>query len=129
MSLNISDFSLFLSKNCTPPWKRSPQKIETLSSPLFEKLVGGSTSQQRGRGEGGGITHSVQKFIFQKSAIPFLFKNYSLVDVRYLLIKFSKTKSFFRNTKNTDWNGVNKQNTHVPHTKRKITLARLSKWT
>ena len=129
MSLNISDFSLFLSKNCTPPLKKVTSKNWDLVKPSFWKVGRRLNLPTEGEGGGGGGTHSVQKFIFQKSAIPFLFKNYSLVDVRYLLIKFSKTKSFFRNTKNTDWNGVNKQNTYVPHTKRKITLARLSKWT
>ena len=40
-----------------------------------------------------------------------LFKNYSLVEVIYLLIRLLiKTKSFLRNTKNTDTNGVIEQN-------------------
>ena len=43
-----------------------------------------------------------------------LFKNYSFAEeVMYLLIRFSKTKSFLCNTKNTDRNGVNEQNTHT----------------
>ena len=45
-----------------------------------------------------------------------LFKNYSLVEVTYLLIRVNKTEFFHRNTKNTDRNGANKQNTHA-HTK------------
>ena len=43
-----------------------------------------------------------------------LFKNYSLVEIKYLLIRFSKTKFFPQNIKNTDRNGVNKLNTQVP---------------
>ena len=42
-----------------------------------------------------------------------LFKNYSLIEVTYLLIRFNKTKISQKNTKNTDRNGVNKQNTCV----------------
>ena len=45
-----------------------------------------------------------------------LFKNYSLTEVIYLLIRFNKTKFFPRNTKTTDRNDVNKLNTHA-HTK------------
>ena len=61
-----------------------------------------------------------QKFSLQSSTMPLLFKNYSLVKVTYLLIRFNKTKFFPRNTKNTDRNGVNKQNTHqhTLHTQR-----------
>ena len=57
-----------------------------------------------------------------------LFKNYSLVEVIYLLIRFNKAKPLSLNTKNTDRNGVNKQNTHThtPNTQRKITLERVS---
>ena len=51
LSLNVSDFSLFLCKNCNPLEKshrpltqQPPLKIEVLSSPpIFENLVGGST--------------------------------------------------------------------------------------
>ena len=47
-----------------------------------------------------------------------------------MLIRFSETNFFPRNTKNTDRNGVNKQNTHThththtrtPNTQRKIRL-------
>ena len=42
-----------------------------------------------------------------------IFKNYSLTEVIYLLIRFNETNFFPRNTKNTDRNGVNKQNTHT----------------
>ena len=42
-----------------------------------------------------------------------LFKNSLLVEVLYLLISFIKTKSILWNTKNTDRNCVNKQNTHT----------------
>ena len=46
-----------------------------------------------------------------------LLKNYSLVEVTYLLIGFNKTKFFQLNKKNTDRNGVNKQITrsHTSH--------------
>ena len=62
LSLNISDFSFFLCKNCNPfPWKNLPSFSLQLSSktwdpvklPLFENLVGGSSPhsapKQRGR--------------------------------------------------------------------------------
>ena len=42
-----------------------------------------------------------------------LFKNYSLAEAIYLLIKFHKTKSFLCNTNNTKRNDVNEQNTHT----------------
>ena len=62
--------------------------------------------------------------------MSFLFKNYSLVKVIYLL-----TRLFLLNANNTDRNGVNEQNTHThthnhPHThtntQRKITLERVN---
>ena len=37
-----------------------------------------------------------------------LIKNYSVVEVIYLLIRFSKSNFFPRNTNNADRNGVNK---------------------
>ena len=40
--------------------------------------------------------------------MSFLFKNYSLVKVMYLL-----TRLFLLNANNTDRNGVNEQNTHT----------------
>ena len=47
LSLNISDFNLFLCENCNPPEKapplsqQPPLKVEVLSSPpFFENLVG-----------------------------------------------------------------------------------------
>ena len=49
----------------------------------------------------------IQKFTLQRSIMSLLYKNYSLVVVMYLLIRFKNT--FQRNTKNTDRNGVNEQ--------------------
>ena len=48
----------------------------------------------------------IQRFTLQRS-MSLLYKNYSLVVVMYLLIRFKNT--FQRNTKNTDRNGVNEQ--------------------
>ena len=45
--------------------------------------------------------------------MPSFFKNYSLVKAIYLLTRFNKTKFISRNTKNTERNGVNKQNKHI----------------
>ena len=59
-----------------------------------------------------------------RSSVFLLFENYSLVEVMYMLIKFNKTKSFLGNTKNTDTNGVNEQNTHS-YTERKIAIKRI----
>ena len=62
LSLNISDLVFFYLKMANPVWKRSPPlfpsnpplKMEILSSPIFENLVGGSPQQYGGRwGEGG----------------------------------------------------------------------------
>ena len=53
--------------------------------------------------------------------MSFLFRNYSLVEVAYLLIRCNKAKVFLWNTDNTDGNinrnDVNKQNTytHIKH--------------
>ena len=57
LSLNISDFNLFLSENCNPrppvthlfP-SSPPLKIEVLPSPRFEDLVGGSIPCRKGEG-------------------------------------------------------------------------------
>ena len=49
-----------------------------------------------------------------------LFKNYSLVELMYLLIRFNKNKSFLWNTNNTDRTGANEQN--AQHTQREIKL-------
>ena len=81
----------------------------------------------------------IQKPILQRSIMSLLFKNYLPVEVIYLLIRFNKTlltsltsqtslfnKFFLWNTKNTDRNGVNEQNTHTPHTQKNITLERVS---
>ena len=47
--------------------------------------------------------------------MPFLLKNYSLVEVVYLFIKCNKTKFLPWNTDNTDRNVVNKQKGHTKH--------------
>ena len=49
-----------------------------------------------------------------------LFKNFSPVEVTYLLPRFSKIKFFPWNTKNVNKNGVNKQNIHIHQTLREI---------
>ena len=52
------------------------------------------------------------------STMSFLFKNYSIVKVIYLLIRCYKTRFFQWNKDNTDRNGVIQQNTHIhtqPH--------------
>ena len=41
-----------------------------------------------------------------------LFKYFLLLTVLYLLITFNKARSFLRNTKNTDKNGVYNENTY-----------------
>ena len=56
----------------------------------------------------------IKKFTLRTSAISLLFKNYLLVEVIHLLIRFSKTKYFKLNTKNTGINGI--KNTIRPHT-------------
>ena len=48
----------------------------------------------------------------------FAIQNYSLVEVIYLLIRFSKNMSFPRNKKNTNRNGINLQNTLITHAKK-----------
>ena len=52
--------------------------------------------------------------------MSFLFKNYSLVKVIYLLIRCYKTRFFLWNTNNIDRNGANKQNiqTHTKHSEK-----------
>ena len=57
----------------------------------------------------------IQKFTLQRSTMSLLSKNYSLVKVIHLLIRFNKSRSFLWNTKNTDRNGINEQNTHTTH--------------
>ena len=47
--------------------------------------------------------------------MSFLFKNYSLEEVVYLLIRWNKTKIFLWNTNKSDRNGLNKQNTQTKH--------------
>ena len=50
------------------------------------------------------------------STMSLFFKNYSLVEIMYLLIRFIKIKFFPWNTKNSDRNGINKQNTQAHQT-------------
>ena len=57
----------------------------------------------------------MQKSTLQWPTMSLLFKDYSLAEVIYLLIRFQKTKSFLWNTKNSDKNGVNEQNTRTTH--------------
>ena len=67
-----------------------------------------------------------QKFTSQIFTLSLLFKNYSLVEVPYLFIRFNKTKFFPWNTKNIDKNDViNKTYTCTPNTQSKIILKRL----
>ena len=47
-----------------------------------------------------------QTCTLQSSTMSYLFKNHSLVKVVNLLIRFNKTKSFLRNTNNTNRNGI-----------------------
>ena len=67
--------------------------------------------------------------------MSFLFKNYSLVEVIYLLIRFNKTKFFLCKKNNTDGNGVNGQQTSffygknlTPPTFAKILKTRPTPW-
>ena len=60
----------------------------------------------------------MQKITLQRSTMPLLFKNYSIAEVMYLLIRLNKIRSVLCNTKNTDRNGVNEQNTHITHRKK-----------
>ena len=59
------------------------------------------------------IVYWHQKFTLQSFIMALLFKNYSLIEVMYLLIRFNKTRCFPQNTKNTAKNGTNKQHTHT----------------
>ena len=59
-----------------------------------------------------------------------LFKNYLLVEVIHLLIRFSKTKYFKLNTKNTGINGIKTTIRPPPpptHTHTQITLEKVCK--
>ena len=61
------------------------------------------------------------------STISFLFKNYSFVEVMYLMIRCSKTKFFLWNANNPDRNGaINKTHTYTLSAQRKITLEKVS---
>ena len=65
------------------------------------------------------VLHWVNNLLIEKlqrSTISLLLKNNSLAKVIHLMITFKKTKSLLWNTKNTDRNGIIKQNTH--HTQR-----------
>ena len=42
-------------------------------------------------------------------------KNYSLIKIMYLLIRFKKTKSFLWSTKRIDRNDINEPNTQTEH--------------
>ena len=58
----------------------------------------------------------IRKCISQRSTLSFLFKNYSVLEVIYLLIRFIKeNSSFLWNTKTTDKNGINEQNTYTTY--------------
>ena len=48
--------------------------------------------------------------------MSFIFKNHSLAEVIYLLIRFNKAKSLLWNAKNAYRNCVNEQKTETPHT-------------
>ena len=82
------------------------------------------------------VLHSMNNSLISKIYFHnyFPFKNYSLVEVIYLLSRCNKTKFFLWNTNNTDRNDVNKQkNTHTKHWKglvsRKISDIHLFKTT
>ena len=47
------------------------------------------------------------------------FKDYSLVEARYLLFRFIKAKSFLWKTNSADRNRANARKTHQPHTEKK----------
>ena len=47
-----------------------------------------------------------------------LFKTYSLLKATCLLISFNKAKSFLWNTKNTDGNCINEQDTNTTYTEK-----------
>ena len=62
--------------------------------------------------------HWMNNFTYIKnlfSKMFFLFKNYSLVKIIYLLILYCETRFLLWNTIITDRNGVKKQNTHIKH--------------
>ena len=65
----------------------------------------------------------IQKFTLQWPIMPLLFKNYSLVEVTYLLIRFSKI-NYFSETQRILTEMVSEQK--APHREKKITLARVS---
>ena len=66
------------------------------------------------------VLHWMNNSLILKIYFPqsFLFKDYLLVEVIYMLIGCNKTKFFLWNTNNTDRNDVNKQNTHTNHSEK-----------
>ena len=64
------------------------------------------------------MTHWYQKFTLQRFTISVLFKNYSLAEVRHLLIRFSKNSYFLWNTKILYGNRVNEQKSHTQHSEK-----------
>ena len=73
------------------------------------------------------INHSLTlKINFMKVNNILIFQKSLIEEAAYLLIRFNKTKSFLWNTRNTNRNCVNEQKKHTPHTKREITLERVS---
>lgn len=64
------------------------------------------------------ITHWYQKFISQRQTIYLLFKNYWLVEVTHMLIRFNKSEFLLRNTKNIVRNCVNEKKTYAHHIQR-----------
>ena len=73
------------------------------------------------------INHSLTlKINFMKVNNILIFQKSLIEEAAYLLIRFNKTKSFLWNTSNTDRNCVNEQKKHTPHTKREITLEKVS---
>ena len=62
--------------------------------------------------------------------MSFLFKDYSFVKVKCLLIRCCKTWLLLGNINNTNRNEANIQNTHTPNTRERKhwTLERVNKW-
>ena len=72
------------------------------------------------------VLYWMNNSLISKNSFPkCLFKNYSLVEVTYLLIGCSKTRVFLLNTNNTNRNYGNKQSTNTLNFQRKI-LERVS---
>ena len=58
--------------------------------------------------------------------MSFIFINYPLAKVMFLLIRCYKSRFFLCSTNNTDRNGGNKQNIDTPNPQKKIILERIS---